>query len=149
MVWNWGVWSFWYWFILAGILLTVEIIAPGAFFLWIGIAAALTGIAAWVVPALSVPVQLILFAVFSVLSILVWRKLYKNPEIRNQPTSDHRGAQYIGRVFTLQEPVVDGVGRLVIDDTSWRILGPDCEAGSKVKITGVSGVALTVEPFSG
>ena len=139
-------WSFWYWFILAGILLTAEILVPGAFFLWIGIAAALTGAAAWFFPAAGIAVQLVLFAVFSLLSVLVWRKLYRNPEVCNQPTADHRGAQYIGQVFTLREPIVGGVGRLVIDDTSWRILGADCKAGGRVKVTGVSGVALTVEP---
>ncbi|HBR46222.1 MAG TPA: hypothetical protein DEA80_15080, partial [Afipia sp.] len=51
----------------------------------------------------------------------------------------------VGRVFTLEKPIVDGVGTVKIDDTVWRVSGPDAPSGSRVKIVSADGASLKVD----
>lgn len=138
--------TYWHWFILAAVLIILEVFAPGAFMLWIGIAAAVVGAVLYFVPALTWEYQFILFAMASVGSILAWRS-YRNthPTMTDEPTLNRRGAQYIGRVFTLDAPIVDGVGKIRVDDSTWKIVGIDCPAGVKVKVVGIESTVLKVE----
>ena len=138
--------DFWHWLILAVVLVVFEMFAPGASFLWIGIAAALTGILLWVMPNLEWTTQVLIFAVLSVLSVIAWRAWAKrHPVTTDQPALNRRGEHYLNRVFTLDEPIVNGVGKIRVDDSTWKIEGPECEAGSKVRVVGVDGVILRVE----
>jgi len=138
--------SFWYWWVLGLILLILEVFAPGAFFLWMGISAGVVGVIAWLVPSLSIEWQMLIFTVIAIASVVGWRAyLRKNPVETDQPSLNRRGEQYVGRVFTLDAPIVNGVGKIRVDDTMWRIEGTDCEAGGKVRVVGVDGVNLKVE----
>jgi len=138
--------SFWYWWVLGLILLILEVFAPGAFFLWMGISAGVVGVIAWLVPSLSIEWQMLIFTVIAIASVVGWRTyLRKNPVETDQPSLNRRGEQYVGRVFTLDAPIVNGVGKIRVDDTMWRIEGTDCEAGGKVRVVGVDGVNLKVE----
>ena len=47
----------------------------------------------------------------------------------DQPFLNRRAEGYVGRAFTLEKPIVDGIGTIRIDDTVWRVSGPDCPAG--------------------
>jgi membrane protein implicated in regulation of membrane protease activity len=138
--------SFWYWWILGLILLILEVFAPGAFFLWMGVSAGIVGAIAWLVPALSVEWQMLIFTIIAVISVVAWRSYQRShPTETDQPALNRRGEQYVGRIFTLDHPIVNGVGRIRVDDTSWRIQGPDVESGTKVRVIGVDGVNLVVE----
>jgi hypothetical protein len=64
----------------------------------------------------------------------------------DQPFLNRRAEAFVGRVFTLEKPIVDGTGTVGIDDTVWRVSGPDTPAGSRVKVIRVDGAALYVEP---
>jgi membrane protein implicated in regulation of membrane protease activity len=137
--------GFWSWFVLGVVLLAVEVLVPGTFLLWLGIAAILTGIIA-VVIALTWQSQLIVFAVLSVLAVIGWwfwsggsaRPRGKEPVL-------HRSAElHVGRVFTLQEPIVQGQGRVHIDDSIWRVSGPDLPAGARVRVESADGAVLLV-----
>jgi inner membrane protein len=135
--------AFWHWLVLAVVLGIIEVFAPGAFFLWLGISAALVGIIQWLVPALSWELQLLLFAILSIASVVIARRYLKvHPLETDLPNLNQRGHQYIGRVFTLQEPVVNGLGKIRVDDSTWKISCNDCESGTKVIINGVDGVVL-------
>jgi len=138
--------DFWHWFILAVVLIVFEMFVPGASFLWIGIAAALTGMLLWLIPTMAWTTQVLIFAVLSVLSVIAWRSWSKkHPVETDQPALNRRGEHYLNRVFTLDEPIVNGVGKIRVDDSTWKIEGPESEAGSKVKVVGVDGVILLVE----
>jgi hypothetical protein len=138
--------DFWYWWIFAVALVIIEILAPSFFALWMAIAAFMTGLALLLMPQLAWEIQLMLFAVLSVFSIVLWRHYYqKNPIKSDQPTLNRRGEQYIGRTVTLQAPIVDGVGKIRLDDSSWKIEGPDCPAGKKVRIVSLHNVVFSVE----
>ncbi len=136
----------WHWFILAVILFVLEVFAPGAVFMWIAIAAAVMGLILSLFTGISWEYQLFLFAILSVASLFVWRKIAaKHPLESDQPQLNRRGMQYVGRTFTLEEPVVNGRGRIRVDDTTWKIEGEDCAVGETVKVVKVDGAVLQIE----
>jgi len=136
----------WSWWILAIALLVLEAFIPGTFFMWMGIASVVVGLLLWLIPGMGWEYQIIAFAVISVASIFSWRQYFrKHPVVTDQPALNRRGEQYIGRTFTLGEPIVNGQGKIRVDDTTWKILGADCDAGCHVKVVGVDGVQLKVE----
>ncbi|OUR72053.1 hypothetical protein A9Q78_08035 [Methylophaga sp. 41_12_T18] len=138
--------DFWHWWIIAVALVIIEILAPTFFALWIAIAAFLTGLVLFIMPDLQWQYQVFLFAILSVLSILAWRRYYtSNPIATDQPTLNRRGEQYIGRIITLKIPIEDGIGKIKVDDSTWKIEGEDCPVGTKVKIVGVDNVVFKVE----
>lgn len=138
--------GYWHWFILGVGLMIAETLLPGAFLLWFGVGAAVTGFALLVMPSLAWQVQAVIFAVVSLASLVGWRRFrVRHPETSSHPTLNQRGTQYVGRRFTLTEPIVDGYGRIHVDDTHWRIAGPDLPAGTHVTVTGVDGIVLEVE----
>ena len=137
---------FWHWWILAGILLILELTAPAFFFLWLGIAAAAVGMILLVFPAIPLETQLVLFSIASVVAIIVWKKYREaRPLTTDQTNLNKRGHQYIGRVLTLVEPIVNGDGKVTVDDSTWRVKGPDMETGTAIRVTGVDGVIFEVE----
>ena len=137
---------FWHWWILAGLLLILELTAPAFLFLWLGIAAVAVGLILLVFPSITLEVQLVLFAVASIVAVLAWRKYRETRVVKNdQPNLNRRGQQYIGRVFSLSQPITNGVGKVIVDDSTWKIKGPDLPAGTHIKVTGVDGVVFKVE----
>ena len=107
--------------------------------------AAATGALLWLWPGMSWQLQWVFFALVSILSIVVVRR-YRDghPEQTSHPTLNQRGMSYVGRRYTLVEPIVDGYGKLHVDDTSWKISGENLPAGTHVKIIGVEGTVLRV-----
>ncbi len=135
----------WNWFIAAAAFLFIEVLAPGIFMLWLGLSAILVGIISLAV-VWSWQAQLIAFAFFALVSVPAWRHFGRTaaPPLDN-PFLNRRAEGYVGRVFTLERPIVDGVGAVRIDDTVWRVRGPDCPAGSRVRIARCDGANLLVE----
>jgi len=137
-----GVWN---WFIAAGIFFVIELIAPGTFMLWLGLSALAVGIVSQFV-VWSWQYQLIAFAVFAVASIPLWRRVARGVEKPvDQPFLNRRADAFIGREFTLEKPIVSGNGTVRIDDSIWRLAGPDCAAGSRVKVVRADSATLVVE----
>jgi hypothetical protein len=138
-----GVWN---WIIAGGILLALELIAPGAFMLWLGLSAVLVGAISLVFPW-PWQAQLAAFAVFAIGSIPLWRYFARRvgPAV-DRPFLNRRSEGFVGRVFVLEKPIVDGMGTVRIDDTLWRVAGPDTPAGSRVRIKSADGANLLVEP---
>lgn len=139
--------EFWHWLTFAVVLIILEMLSPGAFFLWLGIAAGCVGIVLYVRPELSWQLQLIVFAVLSVASIATWRltRAFFPPQEAEVPNLNQRANQYIGRTFTLIEPIVNGVGKIRVDDSTWRVRGEDMPVDSQVIVTGVDGIVFDVE----
>jgi len=137
----------WAWFVAAGILLILELMLPGVFFIWLAAAAAVTGLADY---ALDLPWQaeLLLFAFLSAVAVFGGRRFYKGPgmEPQDNPYLNRRQMGYIGRVFTLKEAIIDGRGKIAIEDTVWEVEGPDMPAGTRIKVTDVRNMSLIVEP---
>lgn len=141
--------NYWHWWVLAVLLIILEVISPAIFFLWMGIAAAVVGLLVLIVPGMAWELQVVLFAAFSVASVVLGRRyLSKYPIKSDQPQLNRRGEQYIGRTFTLEEPIVNGQGKIRVDDSTWKIMGEDCPEGTKVEIIGVDGVVLKVKEIT-
>ncbi len=141
--------DYWHWWILAGILLILEVSAPSFFFLWLTIAAAITGFVLLAVPDLGWQYQLLLFSLLSVVTITAFKRYQRTrPATTDQPSLNRRGEQYIGRTFTLTEPIINNNGVIRVDDSTWRITGKDLPAGATVKVVGAKGVILQIEPVS-
>jgi len=136
----------WNWFILAGVLLAIEVLAPGLSFLWLGLAAAAVGAISLAI-VWSWQLQLVAFAVLALLSFVVWWRLGRpTASAPDRPFLNRRAEGYVGREFTLEKPIVGGNGTVRIDDTLWRVAGPDCPAGSRVKVSRTDAATLMVEP---
>jgi len=141
-----GSLTMWHWLIAAAIFFVIELIAPGAFMLWLGLSSLLVGVISYFV-AWPWQYQLVSFAVFAVLSIPLWRRAARQVEKpTDQPFLNRRADAFVGRVFTLEKPIVGGSGTVRIDDSYWRLAGPDVPGGSKVKVVRADAATLVVEP---
>ena len=135
---------FW-WAALALLLCAAEMIAPGAFMLWLGLAAAAVFVIVWWVPGLSVLAQAVLFVVLGVVSILVYRRWFRGRgRVSDKPALNRRGLALVGRVVPLQTAIVDGRGRVQIADAFWDVEGPDLPAGTHVRVLAADGMVLKV-----
>lgn len=141
-----GFFGGWTWWILAGVLLITELLAPGVFFMWLGAAAAAVGLIELVYD-MSWQMEIAVFAVLSVVCVVVGRPwLLKRQHVESdQPYLNKRINQYVGQRHVLASPIVNGRGQIRIDDTLWDVIGPDLEKDAWVKVTGVDGLRLQVE----
>lgn len=134
----------WNWLIFGFILMALELAAPGVFLFWFGLAALLVGLVSFALHP-SWQIQLLMFAAFALAAVPVWRRLAPSRRAsQSNPYLNRRAAALVGRVFTLERPIIDGCGTVRIDDTVWRVAGPDTPAGSRVKVVRVDGPNLTV-----
>jgi inner membrane protein len=135
----------WNWLIFGVVLMALELIAPGVFLFWLGLAALLTGLMSFAFTP-SWQVQILMFAIFAAAAVPLWRRLARSNTAvsASNPFLNKRADALVGRVFTLEKPIVDGAGTVRIDDTVWRVAGPDAPAGSRVKIVQADGASLTV-----
>lgn len=138
--------EFWHWMALGVALAAVETILPGAFFLWLGIAAIVTGLVKLIIPGMGLEGQAIVFAVCAVVSTIIWLFLWRRRPIdSDKPDLNERGARMIGRQITLEEPMNNGEGVAKVGDTMWKIRGPDFVRGARVKVVDVDGTVLIVD----
>jgi len=134
----------WNWIVAGLLLLIIEVAAPGAFMMWLGIAALLVGAVSLMIDW-SWQAQFVVFALLSVASIPLWRRFGRSVGRRSdQPFLNRRAAGFVGRSYTLDQPIVDGVGRVRINDTLWKVRGPDAVAGSRIRVVAVEGATLIV-----
>ncbi len=135
----------WNWLIAGFILMALELLAPGVFMFWLGLAALLVGLLSFAINP-SWQSQLLMFAVFAIAAVPLWRRVARsNSDVsKSNPFLNKRTDALVGRVFTLEKPIIDGSGTVRIDDTIWRVAGPDVPAGSRVKIVQADGASLTV-----
>lgn len=139
----------WSWWLLGLVLLAAELLVPGVFLVWIGVAALITGalsLVLWEASLWTWQVQLVLFAILAVVSTLLGRRLLgTDHSASDEPLLNQRAASLVGRTATLTEPITEGRGRIRLDDTHWSVQGPDLPTGTKVKVIAGSGRDLTVE----
>jgi inner membrane protein len=139
----------WNWMALGLVLLALEIVVPGIFLLWIGIAAIIVGTLALMITNggyWTWETQILLFLVLSLVSAYIGKRVMASGnEVSDQPLLNKLGEQLVGRTATLAEPIAEGRGRIRLGDTQWRVTGPDLPAGAKVKVVSSNGTELGVE----
>jgi membrane protein implicated in regulation of membrane protease activity len=140
---SYGAWS---WIVAGLVLLALELVVPGGFFLWLGISGLVTGLASLFQP-IDWPWQFLMFGLLSLVTIFIWLNyVRKRVETSDRPLLNQRAAQYVGQETLLIEPIRAGSGRVALGDTTWRVAGPDLAEGARVRIVGHDGAVLKVEP---
>ena len=140
-------WDVFAWAAIALLLFAAEALAPGAFMLWLGLAAAAVFLAVLLVPGIPLLVQVAAFVLLGFASVQVYRRWFRGRERpSDQPALNRRTAALVGLVVVLERPIVDGRGRVQIADAYWDVTGPELPAGAKVRIVGGDAMNLQVEP---
>ncbi len=134
--------TFWYWLIGGVLLCAAEVFAPGMFLLWVGLAALATGLLMIVFDP-GFAWSLMIFGAFAIAAVVVGRKIYGAAEKESdQPFLNRRADAMVGRTYVLAQPIKAGEGRLAVNDTHWRVRGPDLPAGTKVRVTAVEDASI-------
>ena len=134
----------WTWMIIAAILFALEVMSPGIFLMWFGMAAAVTGAIAFAFD-IDWQWQLVWFSLLSLAAVLVALKyLRKHPLESERPLLNERAVQQIGQCFDLVDPIVNGRGSVKIGDSIWRVQGPELPKGTRVRVLAADGTLLKV-----
>jgi len=140
---QYGAWS---WVVAGLVLLGLELVVPGGVVVWMGVAAIVTGLASLFQP-IGWPLQWALFGVLSLVLIFAWlRYARERPVVSDRPLLNTGAQRFVGREAVLSQAIAQGEGKVMLDDTVWRVTGPDLAAGSRVRIVGHQGAQLRVEP---
>jgi inner membrane protein len=140
----------WHWFVLAIILVTIEVVAPGSFFLWMGVGAAVTGLAMLLAPDLAFPWQLLIFCLAALAGLLIGRHFFrKTSETEENFGLNERGQQMVGKTYVAAENFVGSRGKIKVGDSLWIASGFDAKKGDTVRVTAVNGAAAEVERADG
>lgn len=135
----------WFWLSLGLILGVAEMVAPGFFLMWLGLAAIIVGLLDYAFP-ISIPFQVALFAVLSIITVFAGKEFLKdNPIETDDPKLNDRGARLTGEIVTVVEAIADGHGRVRVGDTEWSARGGDAQVGARVRVIGADGAVLLVE----
>ncbi len=142
-----GIFGGWTWWIIGGVLLVSELLATSIFLVWFGLAALSVGLADALLD-LNWQTEIILFVVLSVIYVLIGRRYMRTRATgeADQPYLNQRVNAFVGRTAVLHEAIVNGEGKVRIDDALWRVTGTDAPAGSRVLITGGTGMVLETKP---
>jgi len=136
----------WAWMILAALLFALEVMSPGIFLMWFGMAAGVTGLLAFGLD-ISWQWQLVWFCLLSLAAVLVALKYLRiNPLHSERPLLNERAVQHIGQCYNLVDPIVNGRGSVKIGDSIWRVEGPELPKGARVRVLGADGTLLKVAP---
>ena len=137
----------WGWLGLGLVLIGLEVhAAPGTYMLFIGIAALImAGVNTLV--TLGAATELMVFGVLALICGFIGWRVY-GARVENDAARDlHDPAvTMVGRILTLSAPIAEGVGQARMDDTVWRVSGPDLPAGAKVRVKALDGATLLVDP---
>jgi len=143
-----GIANYWLWLSGGILLMVLEILTPGVFFMWIGIGAFATGLISFIFPAMSNLWLGLVFAALAVISVIAGKKLMsryisrsKENEVNSSPDR-----KFTGRTFTVSESIVNGRGKIIVGDSVWQASSDsDIKEGTTVKVIGGDGAVLKVE----
>ncbi len=135
----------WAWFVVGLVLLALELVVPGGWFLWLGAGGIVTGLLAFI-PGVTWPWQVTIFGVLALAIVIGWTMISRHRTPRSdRPLLNRRAEAFVGHETQIDEPIVNGFGRIKLGDTWWRISGPDLAAGQRVRVVGADGAVLRVE----
>lgn len=143
----WQLAAHYLWWILALLLIASELLVPGYFLLWIGLAAAAMGVLLWIVPSMGLLAQAIVFGVLAFAFCVAYARWLRPKLERRAPGGERlnrRAEQMIGQRYELIEAIVNGRGKARVGDGQWLVSGPDLPVGSTVEVIAVDGGTLKV-----
>ncbi len=136
----------WHWMAIGVAVLALEVLLSTEVLLGIGLGALATALVFKSVPSLSWQLQVLWFALFSVLATVVyWKKFRATLQQSDQPLLNKRTEQLIGKSVELLEPISNGTGKVQIADALWTVQGPELVKGTQVRVIAAHGMVLIVE----
>ena len=139
--------NYWFWLSLGLVLIIVEMIVPGVFFLWFGIGAFLTGIIAFVVKGLALKYLTAIFGVLSVIAVFVGRRFVKKTDEIKTGINDIN-SKYSGKIVKAKGSFENGMGRVYMGDSVWEAqCSSDVSDRQPLKVVLVRDSVLIVEPL--
>ncbi|MDK7757170.1 MULTISPECIES: NfeD family protein [Providencia] len=137
----------WFWLCLGGLLLIGELLGTAGYLLWSGIAAVLVGVIVWALPFIGWEWQGILFAIFTVVSAVLWRNWLRNKQKNKADNVNQISHQLIGVKGRLLSDTEEGFSRVRLADGSWRVYSDTpLSANTEVVVIAVDGITLQVKP---
>lgn len=135
----------WHWLTAAVLLLVIEMLVGSYYLLWVSFAAFLVALLQWMF-GIEWGAQTVVFTLTSILSVVAWY-IYdkKRDKTSTRPNLNKRGHQYIGRTFQLSDAIINGVGKIKVDDSSWKVQGEDAPVDTAVRVKDIDGTELIVE----
>jgi membrane protein implicated in regulation of membrane protease activity len=126
--------TLWHWFGLALVLLITEAVAFNGYLLWVGLSALIVAVLMLLFD-IGWQAQLLVFAVCSMAFTLLWyRHWIKRPVKTEAPLLNQRASQFVGRTVTVVKAIRNNQGKVKIDDSLWRVAGPDADEGQQVRV---------------
>ena len=140
--------AWWIWILLGLILLALEMATPGGFFIaFFGIGALLVGILAGAGVIETVWLQWVLFTVFSVVSLVLFRRPLLEWMKRREPLRPAVDS-LVGETALLTEDLPPGgIGKAELRGTSWSVRSRDAAGhakGKRCRVEQVDGLTLWV-----
>lgn len=135
----------WIWAIGALAAAVLEIVAPGAYLIWIALGAAITALACFAFD-LALTTQLVIFIVASSAACLIGYFVYQKlitPRAGNLPLNQ-RELEMIGAQGIVFEAIVNGQGKVSLGDSVWIAEGADMPVGTAVIVTALRGTVVVV-----
>jgi membrane protein implicated in regulation of membrane protease activity len=99
------------WLVSGFVLCAAETMAPGAFLIWVGLAASIVGAIAYFV-TFDLTSQLLLFGALVTGLVLLGRRVHGSPDASPGPLPQSRAHAMVGADFFLDEAIVRGYGRI-------------------------------------
>jgi len=139
--------TYWHWLIIGIACGILEIVLPGVFFLWVGVASFVVAGLLATFSDMTWEVQFVIFSVSLVLSVLVGRQIYnRKPPADEEGTLNNPAALHKGKEFTLSEASIDKETTVTMGDTIWTVaLETNLPKGTEIVITGMDGAKLTAK----
>ena len=137
----------WLWLALGLFLAALEMVVPGVYLIWLAVAAIITGVLAFVFIG-SLPVQVVIFVALSLIAAYSAKRFLRDrPIVGADPLMNKRGGRLVGEVGVVTDALAGAPGRLHLGDSDWIARGPDMAVGTRVRVTGMDGTTLLVEPL--
>ncbi|MBL8671903.1 MAG: NfeD family protein [Alphaproteobacteria bacterium] len=143
---------FWHWLALGALLAAIEVVTPGFFLLWLGLAAIAVGLVLLLAPDIALTVQVVIFGALSICSVMLGRHVMRRALAREDAAAsmlNERGRAYVGKVYVLDQPLAQGRGRMHVGDTTWAVSladsTADLPAGTRVRVVDSEGPLLRIK----
>lgn len=134
--------AYWHWLVFGFSMIVAEVLIPGAFFIWVGMAALVLSSIIFLFPLMEASSQFVIFGIMAPLWALIGKKIIR--KLQPESLLNRRAQQVIGQVITLDVPIVHGHAHVTIGDSKWRVKGPNLPAGADVKVVDVEKNMLIV-----
>ena len=137
------------WFVVGLVLILMEFIIPGLVIVFFGLGAWVAAIFVSIFPLMAFWVQMMIFTVFAVASLVLLRRTLKKRFFSNQEDAESEGLDdYIGQKAVVEKAIKNGEGKILFKGVSWSAYADeDIPEGTNVTIIDKDSIKLKIKPM--